>query len=82
MNYILNKHGIAFVVTVEIDLSKIDGQVFDTLYDMNVNMEEDCIGYEYLITREDENSPIMMFTDFSGEIVQIDVEQYINEFVL
>ncbi|AWH15583.1 hypothetical protein KNT91_gp059 [Aeromonas phage 60AhydR15PP] len=83
MHYIINKNGIAFVVSLEgFDISKIDGKTFSSLYDMNLEMHEECIGFEYLVTREAPDSPVMMYTQYSGEIVKIEPERFINEFVL
>ncbi|UOX40491.1 hypothetical protein UGMREWDR_CDS0176 [Aeromonas phage GomatiRiver_11] len=83
MEYIINKHGIAFVVTVAIDKTKLDGcKSYHSLYDMNCDMFEDSIGYEYLITREAKDEPVMMFTQFSGEQIKIEVERFISEYIL
>lgn len=83
MHYIINENDIAFVVSLEgFDISKMTGKVFSSLYDMNLAMHEECVGFEYLITREAPDSPVMMHTSYSSEIVKIEPERFVNEFVL
>ncbi|UYD57441.1 hypothetical protein OFDDKENP_00065 [Aeromonas phage B614] len=83
MEFIINKFGIAFVVTVEVDRAKLEGcRFFHSLYDMNVAMPEEAIGYEYLISRESKDSPIMLHTDFNSTEIRIETEKFICEYIL
>ncbi|ABF72655.1 hypothetical protein PHG25p097nc [Aeromonas phage 25] len=83
MEFIINKFGIAVIVTVEVDRAKLEGcRFFDSLYDMNVAMPEESIGYEFLITRDSHDSQIMLHTDFNSSEVRIETERFIREYWL
>lgn len=83
MEFIINKFGIAFIVAVEVDRAKLEGcRFFDSLYDMNVAMPEECIGYEFLIARDSHDSQIMLHTDFNSSEVRIETERFIREYCL
>lgn len=91
MEFIINKFGIAFIVAVEVDRAKLEGcRFFNSLYDMNVAMPEESIGYEFLITRDSNDSQIMIHTDsrimihtdFNSSEVRIETERFIREYCL
>lgn len=83
MEFIINKFGIAFIVAVEVDRAKLEGcRFFNSLYDMNVAMPEESIGYEFLITHDSHDSQIMIHTDFNSSEVRIETERFIREYWL
>lgn len=83
MEFIINKFGIAFIVAVEVDRAKLEGcRFFNSLYDMNIAMPEESIGYEFLIARDSHDSQIMLHTDFNSSEVRIETERFIREYWL
>lgn len=83
MQFIINNFGIAFVVAVEIDSSRLVGcKSYSDLYSMNCDMHEETIGYEYLITRKAEDEPAKFVTDFGSDVIKIEVERFISEYML